>query len=167
MLLAGNTRFNINIVANYIGTNEEYFAELIRLMLKGETPVSQRAAWAIQVLTDNEPWLLKPYVEDIVEKLPSFQHPALRRAVLRYLSLYEVPEKSYGSLIHLCYNYLTDNKLPVAIRVYAMQIIYNISEQEPDLKEELRLTIESFYDSGSGAFKSRGGKLLKKLSMQK
>jgi len=44
-----------------------------------------------------------------------------------------------------------------------MTVIYNLTEQLPDLARELRLLIEDQYDLGSAGFKSRGKKVLKQL----
>jgi hypothetical protein len=164
MLLAGNTKFNINLVSGYIGTDQSRFDILVDLMLNGQNPLPQRAAWAMSVIADKNPYLLEPHKIFLIDSLNNFGHTALHRSVLRYLSQVEIPEQSAGPLLNTCYKYLLDNKMPPAVKVHAMQIIYNISETEPDLKEELRLTIESLYDEGCAAIKSRGGKLLKRLS---
>jgi hypothetical protein len=163
-LLAGNTRFNIDLVANYIGTDQERFDELILLMLNGPDPLPQRSAWAMSVITDKHPFLMKPHESVLIDAIDSFRHTAIHRCVFRYLAAVKLPENYMGKLLDICYKYLLDNKMPLAVKVHSMQIIYNISELEPDLKEELRLTIESIYDDGAPAIKSRGGMLLKKLS---
>jgi hypothetical protein len=164
MLLAGNTRFNMDLVANYIGSDQKRFDELISLMCNGADPLPQRSAWAMSVITDKEPGLMKLHESGLIDAMDTFKHTAMHRCVLRYLASVKISENNWGKLLDICYKYLIDNKMPPAIKVHAMQIIYNISEFEPDLKEELRLTIESIYDDGVPAIKSRGGKLLKKLS---
>jgi len=46
-----------------------------------------------------------------------------------------------------------------------MQILYNISATEPDLKNEVKLVLESLYDDfASAGISSRAGRLLKKLN---
>ena len=57
-------------------------------------------------------------------------------------------------------------KEALAIKVHSMQIMYNISETEKDLKPELASIIEYQYDLNSVGFKSRADKLLKKLYKQ-
>jgi hypothetical protein len=168
MILAGNSRFNADLVANYIGTNEELFKELIELIHRGEKPVTQRASWIMTAVTDEYPWMILPHLSEITDKLPKYSliHPALVRNTLRQLAQIDIPEELMGKLFDLCYNFLIDTKQPVAIRVYSMQVLYNISVKEPELQGELKLILESYIDESSAGFMSRAGKLLKKMNQQ-
>ena len=64
-------------------------------------------------------------------------------------------------------NTFTSAKEPIANRVHAMQILYNISDEEPELKPELLEIIqhEIEYHPTPG-IRSRGTKLAKKLQKQ-
>lgn len=67
-------------------------------------------------------------------------------------------------MLDFCIHHFTTAEEPIAVRVHAMQILYNISETEPDFKPELIHIIEHELEYHSSAgIKSRGGKLLKKL----
>ncbi len=164
MLLAGNSRFNTDLVAAYVDTNKKIFGELIDLMHHAEPPIPQRAAWVMTAVTDIHPWLIQPYIKDILERLPLYNHPGLVRSVLRQFSQMEFPEEITGELYDLCYNFLNDTKQPVAIRVHAMQILFNISEKEPDLKNELKLIFNGILVGASGGLANRACKLLNKLN---
>ena len=166
MLFAGNSRFNTDLVANYIGTNEELFNQLIELIHSGKQPIPQRASWVMTAVTDKYPWILLPHLMEITERLPTYSlvHPALVRNTLRQLAQIDIPEELMGKLFDCCYTFLLDTKQPVAIRVFAMQILYNISVREPELQGELKLILETYLDESSGGFMSRASKLLKKLN---
>jgi len=163
MLLAGNSRFNVDMVTAQIGTDEKLFGQLIDLMLNGKSPVPQRAAWVVSAVTDKYDWIITPYLNELIEALPSFNPPGLTRSLLRYLAKSEVPSNKIGELFEYCFTLFNDKKQPVAIRMFAMQILYNISEKEPDLKAELILVFESHLIEASPGVTSRGKKLLKKL----
>lgn len=167
ILLTEMSRFTIERAVHYVGSNNELFGNLVSIMLSGKSPLPQRAAWAISIITDQQPWLLKPYIEQLTGQICNFEHPALTRCILRYLCVNEIPDNQMGSLLNLCYKYLLDLRTPIAVRVYSMQIIFNISEYEPGLKEELKLTLESLYDTGSSGFQNRAGRLLKQLNAHK
>ena len=161
MILSGNSRFNTDLVAAHIGSDEVLFGELIFLMHNGKTPVPQRAAWIMTAVTDKYPWLILPYINEIVERIPSYRHPGIVRSVLRQFCQIDFSEEITGEIFELSYNFLNDTKQPIAIRVYAMQILFNISEKEPDLKNELKLVLENLLDDISSAgIASRAGKLL-------
>jgi len=165
MLLDGNHKFNIDLIVHYVGKDTELFRELIDLMLNEPTPIPQRASWAMTTIADKEPWMIEPFLEKLIDLMPnfSFKHPSITRCLLRTLSKIEPPNNKLGELFDLCNNYLTDSKQPAAIRVFAMQVLFNISEKEPELKPELKLIIESNLDNGSTGYANRAGKLLKKL----
>jgi hypothetical protein len=62
---------------------------------------------------------------------------------------------------------LTSAKEPLAVRVHAMQILYNISEKEPDLKPEILAIFEHVMENHSSpGIISRGKKLVQKLRKQ-
>lgn len=163
MLLAGLSRFNTDLVVAQVGTDQESFDNLVDIMLTAPEPIPLRAAWAISVITDKDPWLLEPRIVEVFDKRNSFKHPSVIRFLLRYLSHAPVPEVRMGEVFDFCYSALQNVKNPAAIRVFAMQVLYNISEIEPDLKNELALLIEAQLDTGSAGVINRGEKLLKKL----
>lgn len=158
-------RFNADLIAATIDTDEVLFEDLVGHMLSDDTPRAHKASYAFSIITDKYPYLAIPYIYPMIEAIPRFRHPGIVRSVLRYLAIpeIEIPEDKLGVIIEICYQYMQDNEVPAAIRVHAMQIVFNIAQKEPDLKEELRLTLESYYDHGTVGFQNRAGKLLKKL----
>jgi hypothetical protein len=168
MLLSGNGRFNVNLVANYIGADQELFNQLMELIHHGKQPVPQRASWVMTAVTDKYKWMIMPHLLDIAERLPRYSsvHPALARNTLRQLAQIDLPEELMGKIFDCCYNFLNDTKQPIAIRVFSMQVLYNISVKEPGLQGELKLIIESQLEDASTGFANRAGKLLKKMKKQ-
>jgi hypothetical protein len=166
MLLAGNSRFNVELVAHHIGTDQHLFDLLLELMISENPPISNRAAWVMTVVTDRDPWMVQAKLPELIDLLPRYNHPGISRGLLRLLEKTDLPSEKLGQLFDYCYNNLNDTKAPVAIRMFSMQILYNISEKEVDLKAELKLLIESHMDDSSPGFANRAAKLLKKLNKQ-
>jgi hypothetical protein len=65
--------------------------------------------------------------------------------------------------MNMCFDWLVSAKESVAVKVYAMEILYRISQVEPELKKELADSIEWRISEGTPGFKHRGLKTLKKL----
>ena len=164
LILAGNNRFNIDCTVTFIGTNQDLFDDLVEIMLHSNKPIPQRAAWVMTVVIDNYPWLLKNQLNLLIDSMQYFKHPALARCFLRALCVIDIPDDKMGLLYEKCHNYLFDTKQPAAIRVFALQVMYNISEKEPELKFELKLIIESQIINSTAGLQNRGGKLLEKLN---
>jgi hypothetical protein len=53
---------------------------------------------------------------------------------------------------------------PIAIKVFSMTVLFNISKNVPEFRDELAIIIEDQMPYGSAGFKSRGKKTLKGLS---
>jgi hypothetical protein len=90
-------------------------------------------------------------------------HDALKRNVVGILQCCEIPQSQLGAIATLCFEYLNSPNTPTAIRVNAMTVLQRISEREPDLKRELRTSIELMLPFGTGAIWSRARKVMKQL----
>ncbi len=85
------------------------------------------------------------------------------RSLLRLMCRYEIPEEEQGLLIDLCFGYMVSELYPVAVKVHAMQIIYQHTLLYPELKEELQTVIEDQMENNSVGFSSRGRRILSQL----
>ncbi|MCF8378837.1 MAG: hypothetical protein K9H49_04620 [Bacteroidales bacterium] len=162
-LLQETSRFNADYIAHEISGDKEKFAVLMNIYLDGEDPFPQKAAWVAEIVSSIYPELIQPYLKQIVKKLPGFTHPGSRRNALKILMRTEIPEKLQGPLIDICFQWLSGNDQPVAIKVYAMQIIENHLKLYPELAYELREVIEDQWERNSVGFKSRGRMVLRGL----
>jgi hypothetical protein len=161
-LLAGMSRFNTDLIAADVGCDADKFAEIIDLVHQ-QSLVSLRAAWVMTVVTDKYLDLINPYISVLIDNIPSHNHPGITRMVLRVLSRIDIPQQYLGVMFNYSCNWLENEATPVAIKVYAMQIMYNISQLEPDLKPELILLIEAHLNHNTAAYNSRSSKLINKL----
>jgi len=125
---------------------------------------SWRATWLMDKVYDEAPELIRPYIPQMIQMIPNLECQSKQRQFLKLISAEALPKTISGDFINRCFDLLISNATPVAVRVYAMQILFNFSEQEPDIKNELALVIEEFMSDGSAGFKCRGKRILKKLN---
>jgi hypothetical protein len=163
LLLVETSRRNTDMIADLVLKKPELFDELVTIYLRNEEPVSRRAVWVVDTVAEKLPELLEPYLESIAEALPNFEHDGLKRVSLRMLCRSPLPQKYLGELMNICFDWLVAPKESVAVKVYAMEILYRISQTEPELKKELADSIEWRIAEGTPGFKNRGLKTLKKL----
>ena len=166
LLMQQLSRRNVEYVAHCTGNNETEFARLMDIVLHGKEPVVQRAAWAMDVCLEKYPEMLSPYVETLIAALPHFVNNGVKRQVVKALATREIPEHLKGYIIDLCFQWMQSSDVPVAIKVHCMQILANITEQHPDLAEELRTVITEQIPRNSVGFSSRGRKILRKIQLQ-
>ena len=146
-----------------IGPDQEAFDELIDLLLHGKTVETQRAAWIMSHCLDEHPWLIENHVESLILNLQNDVNDVVKRNTVRVLQFVDIPEDLLGIAAEICFSFLSSGKEPVAIKAHSMTILFNIVKKYPELKEELRLTIEEQLPFGSAGIRSRGNKILKAL----
>lgn len=158
---------NIEIVTLEIINNPGYFRILLDIAFYHKEQRSWRAAYVVDKIHDINPELLQPFFDEMIIQLGKEKSSSKKRHFLKLISMNTVSNKHQGSMVDFCLKTFTSDKEPVAVRVHAMQILYNISEKEPDLKPEILSVIEHEmkYHSSAG-IASRGSKLAKKLHIQ-
>ena len=162
-LKAEISRKNTDYIAQYVGNNPELFNQLIDILFNGSSPLPHRASWVVTTISDRYPELVRPYLKKMVSHIEKFDHSGIRRNLLRYIAEENIPKALQGKLYDVCYGWLHSRSEPPAVKVHCMQILFNISEQEPDLRKELKLIIEELTEHESAAIKSRSRQLMRKL----
>lgn len=152
-------------VANYVGNNKERFAELIEIIIGKDIEMANRAAWVIPSIDIKKiDQLIQPFLKTMIELLNQPVHDAIKRNVVRMLQFTTIPKKLQGITLEYCFQILNNPKEAVAIRVFAMTVLYNLTLQEPDLAHELYDIIEMHMEGALPGYKNRGGKILKDLA---
>lgn len=155
-------------IISIVSQSSELFSFLINLAYDSDKVLSFRASWILDNCTELHPELLdSSKVEKIAINTIEHTNQSVTRASLRMLSRERLPESTLGILTDKCFKWLGSNSSPIAVKVYAMQILYNITLREPGLKNELQIIIEDQLPNGSAGFKSRGKRILKQLGKLK
>jgi len=163
LLLNFPSGFEKELYIAKVGASEERFESLLDISLHDKDPLAWRAAWIVDGSDETFPGLARNYISSIVQSLPEIESKGCLRSLLRMLCRYKIAEEKQGILIDLCFKYLVSELYPVAVKVHAMQIIYNHALIYPELKEELVTVISDQMGNNSVGFKSRGMRLIKKL----
>ena len=66
----------------------------------------------------------------------------------------------------MAFELLISRKEPVAVKVFAMTVLYNLSQEIPEIKSELKIVLEDQLPYGSAGFKNRGAKIISKLEQE-
>ena len=163
LLTIESSRRNTDLLADLIYNKPALFSDFFEVFMRDEEPVSRRAAWVIDTVSEKFPELLFPFIPVIIEKLPEFSHDALKRHSVRMLARSPLPSRQLGQLATTCFGWLTSSTEPPAVKVWCMDILYRIAQSEPELRKELADSIEWRMQEESSGFRNRGMKILKKL----
>jgi hypothetical protein len=111
------------------------------------------------------PCFIKPYIKNLVEQLQRKDvHDAVIRNSIRILQDIEIPEEQHGAVMNSCFELIEQPSTPAAIKAFSLTTLYNFTKVYPEIKQELKLLIETLWDNESPAFKSRGRKILHQLN---
>ncbi|MDM8161623.1 hypothetical protein QUH73_17540 [Labilibaculum sp. K2S] len=151
------------LVARSIAENPTYINELWDICISNEKH-SWRATWILDKIYDIAPDLVRLYLPQMIDLVPSLTNESKLRQYLKLISLEPLPSNISGDFINYCFDVLISSTSAIAIKVYAMQILYNFSLQEPDIQNELALVIEEQMENGSAGYCSRARRILKAIS---
>ncbi|MGQ8338838.1 hypothetical protein ACUNWD_19935 [Sunxiuqinia sp. A32] len=158
---------NIEVLLQYLIDYPKHIRTLIDIGLKDSRSSSWRAIWLADKIHEKQAHLIQPYIPELITSLRYINNESKKRHLLKLISLNKMPEEELSFLLEYCINEFTAAERPIAIRVHAMQVLFEISELEPDFKAELIQIIEHEKEyHGSAGIHSRGNKLLKKLEKQ-
>jgi hypothetical protein len=149
-------------VAEEINGDKEKFGLLMALFFSKDIRICQRASWVVSHCADKNPQQLMPYLDRIVKNMYNDISDATKRNSVRVLQYVDIPENLWGETIEICFKYLNGNEA-IAIKVFAMTVLYNLSVKVPEISSELVISIDDQLPYGSAGFKSRANKILTKI----
>lgn len=140
--------------------------ELIKYCLNDDLLLSSRAMWVLGHCTDIAFDLFIPYHEILINNLnKSGLHDGVIRNTLRLFLKYPVPDKHQSFMLDACYNYVRDPSVAIAIRAFAITVIFNISKPYRELLLELEEVLNLLpLDDESPGMRSKIRNVLKSIA---
>jgi len=167
IILSEMSKANTLFARDLILADTELFKALFNMILRDAEPLSRRAIWIMDYVLEAQPNLLsKTYLVKLIDNLNNYSHEALIRHSLRIIARYKIPESHSAKLLNTCFDYLLEPKTSIASKAWSMDILYEFSEEEPDLKQELITAIEMNLEHASAGIKNKAVKMIKKLKKQ-
>lgn len=156
-------------IVHHIGDDRAAFDELMQLFLHDEYRVVQRAAWVVSYCLEAHPEWAQDYLPDLLKNLrnpPKGQavHDAVKRNTVKCLEFVAVTEELAGEAADTLFQFVADPRETIAVRCYSMTALFNICKNEPDLLEELRITIEDMLPHATAGLRARGSRVLKGIA---
>lgn len=146
-----------------ISTNPQLIRELLELTNSSDSKVAWRSAYLLDKIHDDNPENITPLLDAIIQKVTHTQNFSIKRHFLRILTQHDLHKKVSGSFINACFKWIHAQNVKVAVKVHAMQLLYNLSLYYPELKQELQATLQELPTSISPGIKNRAQNLLSKF----
>lgn len=151
-------------ITEFAASSDKNFKVLIDCFLSKDIRMAQRAAWSVSWAAEKYPEMVQPYIGVLVDQLKRKDvHNAVIRNSLRILEDVIIPEKFHGEVMDACFQFLQNRETAIAIKAFALTVLFNLSKIYPDIKNELRIIIEENMEYETAAYRSRGKKILTQL----
>ncbi|MAW94734.1 MULTISPECIES: hypothetical protein [unclassified Leeuwenhoekiella] len=133
--------------------------------------LTTKSAYAVDQALREDIELLKNYKPLFFQTLVTVTGDTEKRIFAKILELvsqsyikkhFPLSEQELQLMISTCFDWLMTNE-KVAVKVFAMQCIYNLKETQPWIVSELKAQLENQFQNASQAFQSRARHILKKL----
>ncbi len=162
MQLGDSSRALSLLTASMVYEEPSLFSILIELALQDEKHYAERATRVICICSHSFPELFKPHCSRVIASLKNLTSEGAMRNFLKTLA--EVPvkltKKDKSILLNQCFDYLVSNDFPIAVQVFSMQILYNLSEEIPEIGEELCRILEEKMPDASAGYRSRARRII-------
>lgn len=160
-ILKEHSKAQYSKIVKWVGADQKKFDELFHLFLNDEYRVVQRAAWPVSYCVIGHPGLISKHWKQLIKQLQETNvHVAVRRNAVRLMQDIDIPEKYHGEIMDICFRFLESPTEALAVKVFSMTVLHNLSKKYPEIKNELRLIIEEQLPHQTAGFKSRARKIL-------
>jgi len=153
-------------IASSAAENPVLFRKLLDFSDDSDTRIAFRSSWALTKVCETDPSLFTKYLPEIVRKLQICINESARRSFLKILSLTGTSllnETDRGIVAEISFSQLRAKESAIAVKVYAMDVLYEISHDYPEMTHELAAVLSMMPDNGSAGIKSKCRSMLKKL----
>lgn len=166
-ILQEHSKAQCTKIVNWVGSDEKRFDLLFDLFLHDEYRVVQRAAWPVSYCVMAYPVFIKKHWKKLIINLkkPGI-HNSVKRNSIRLMQDLEIPEKYHGEIMDICFKCLESPTEPLAVKVFSMTVLANLTKKYPAIIPELILLIEEQLPGQTAGFKSRAKRVFKQIGFK-
>lgn len=164
----------VNDLVNIAVKEDFSIKELIALTFHKDEQIAFRAAWILENIYTKQQDRFLPHVAYFLQKYPLQNNLSCRRHYSKILALMShkgakpalqevLYQQDTHQLAEKTFEWLIDEKVPVAIKSFCLNILANLSSKHTWIKEELLQTIDYLIDKESIGFFSKAKKIRQQL----
>jgi hypothetical protein len=154
-------------MASSAADDPQIILKLIEYSYSDDKKLAFRSSWILTKVCDRFPEMIYPHLNKLSESLPKITNESVQRSFLRIISLSDLNKievKQHGIIADFCFQVLGSGFSAIAVKAYAMEILYRLTAIYPELKNELLATINMLQDESSAGIIARGNQIIKKLT---
>lgn len=163
--LSGGDRRSIGRVNEVVADvldDPTLFGVVFHGMLSDDPIVRMRSADAVEKITARHPEYLRPHKTKLIQRVAKIEQQEVRWHVAQMVPRLELSQEERAVVVEILLDYLNDQSK--IVKTFSMQALADLAEQDASLRSRVIPLLEELARTGSPAMKSRGRKLLEKLS---
>lgn len=142
VLIGSRSELNAHALAKII-LEKGIEKELVAYGLDKDPVLSSRAMWVVDHCGDLDHERIKPFHSQLINNLKTKNlSSGIIRCILSLFQKHSVPAKHESFMLDTCYNYIKNPSEAIAVRAFAITVIYNISKPYPELLKELEIVLQ-------------------------
>lgn len=154
-LLVDHSRVNADRIVKAIGNKARDLDLLVDIVFNAQAPLPQRASWIVSIVDERHPDLLEKHLENFINQFRNFSEDAVKRNFMHVIANHRLAKRLQGKAATLCFDLILSPDETVAVKVFALQTIANIAQEEPGLIPEMNAVIEDQLPKTTAAFAAR------------
>jgi hypothetical protein len=151
-----------NEVVNEVLAEPRLFSIVFDGMLHANPVVRMRCADAVEKITRQHPEYLLPYKKKLIRQVAKVEQQEVRWHVAQLFSRLALSRNERRQVHGVLSGFLSDDSK--IVRTFAMQALSDIAERDAELRILIIKRLEELTRTGSPAMRSRGRRLLTKLT---
>ena len=145
--------------------------DLVDLTFHPDKDIAFRAAWILENLFLQKPESYGQDLAYLISRVSEVKHASCQRhyaKILMHITNKKAPKTISNQLseidlepvVEKCFDWMIDPKVKIAVKVFSSEVLFNLKDRYPWVKEELINLLQFLMRNGSPGMQSRGGKLL-------
>lgn len=153
-ILREHSKAQCQKIVDWVGHNRERFDELFQLFVGKDKKIVQRSSWPLSYCVENEPSFISNYFGSVLQKIKEEKaHDAVKRNGLKLLNSVEIPLSYEGEIMDLCFQLLEAPEETVAVKMFSLKILGNMTKKYPEICNEVMLMIEAQLPNATPGFR--------------
>ncbi len=146
--------------------NQGIFGRLLEFSFGNDSRLAFRSSWVLTKVCDKQPEIIRPHLPGVIRQLRNIGNNSVVRSFMRILSQEDMnnfSDEEHGFLTDYCLGCLNNRSTPVAIKAYAMEILYRLTVIYPGLGNEAAASIRANMEAGQPGVVSKGRDVLRRI----
>lgn len=132
-------------------------------LLELDQKTGQRFAWLLSELAELDPSAIFNHLPALWTKSNSISNFDFKKSFASYWLICGLPEENESEAIDVLFSWLNSSEHEVTIRSRSALILLELTKKYPELKNELKASLESQVNLHTESFKKRAAAILVKL----